>query len=358
MTMTTTTKRLLWIVNHQTLMAAEVPILRSLGWEVFVPKVTPADPSYRSAGHSHEYDEALGLEEGALGVLNLQNFYQHPWSPTVESIINDNFDVAVTTISAYTMPLSEAARKFTGTVVARVFGREHPERYSEWPETTRRPALLSELSAIGDRFVFAQSYDNLAEIEDEPFRSRAHTVTVPLPPSIYERAGDWRGDGTDAIFLCPAINDTGYYAGVYREIKSLFGDLPHRIFGRQFGTVTDPAVLPFLTDADLFDLYAAAPVFVYPSAEPRHLHYSPIEAMVVGTPVVYRRGSLLDRIAGERLPGACADDAELRELTERLLAGDRDLAERIRAAQGPIVEAFSADLARSQWQALLAGVAA
>ncbi len=58
---TTTTKRLLWIVNHQTLMAAEVPILRSLGWEVFVPKLTPNDPSYRSAGFSHEYDRALAL---------------------------------------------------------------------------------------------------------------------------------------------------------------------------------------------------------------------------------------------------------------------------------------------------------
>jgi hypothetical protein len=351
-------KRLLWIVNHQTLMAAEVPILRSLGWEVFVPKLVPNDVSYRSAGVSHAFDEALSLPGTALGVLNRQNFYQHPWSPTVEAIINEHFSLVVTTISHYTMALSEAARNFDGTVVARIFGREHPRRYSEWPETTRRPALLSELSAIGDRFVFAQSYDNLAEIEDEPFRSRAHTVTVPLAPSIYERAGAWRGDAADAIFLCPAINDTGYYAGIYREIKRLFGDLPHRIFGRQFGAVTDPAVLPFLTDADLFDLYAGAPVFVYPSAEPRHLHYSPIEAMVVGTPVVYREGSLLDRIAGERLPGACADDAELRELTERLLAGDRDLAERIRAAQGPIVEAFSADLARSQWQALLAGVAA
>jgi hypothetical protein len=339
-------------------MAAEVPILRSLGWQVFVPKVTPNDPSYRSAGFSHEYDEGLRLPESALAVLNLQNFYQHPWSPTVESIINEHFSAAVTTISTYTMPLSEAARKFTGTVVARVFGREHPERYSEWPSTTRRPALLTELAAIGDRFVFAQSYDNLAEIEDEPFHSRGHTVTVPLPPSIYEHAGEWRGDGADAIFLCPAINDTGYYANVYREIKRAFGDLPHRIFGRQFGEITDPAVLPYLSDDDLFELYATAPVFVYPSAEPRHVHYSPIEAMVVGTPVLYREGSLLDRLAGGGLAGACADDAELRAQTERLLAGDRDVAEQIRSSQRPIVEAFSSDLARRQWQALFAGAKA
>jgi glycosyltransferase involved in cell wall biosynthesis len=105
-------------------------------------------------------------------------------------------------------------------------------------------------------------------------------------------------------------------------------------------------------------LYAAAPVFVYPSSEPRHLHYSPLEAMVIGTPVVYRQGSLLDQIAGKRLPGACADDEEMRSLARRLLAGDRALAEQVRAAQGPILEAFSADLARRQWQSVYEGTAA
>ncbi|MDX6572859.1 MAG: hypothetical protein QOC86_2015, partial [Gaiellales bacterium] len=273
-------RRLLWIVNHQTLMAAEVPILRSLGWEVFIPKLVPDDVSYRSAGVSSEWDASLTLPPTALDVLNLQNFYQHPWSPTLESIIDEHFDTLATTMSHYTMPLSEAARKFKGTVVARVFGREHPERYSEWPKSTRRPGVLSELAAIGERFVFGQSYENLAEIEDEPLRSRAHTITVPLPPALYARAGSWRGDGSHALFLCPAINDTGYYANVYRGIKRVFGDLPHRIFGKQFGEISDPAVLPFQSDDELIELYAAAPVFVYPSSEPRHLHYSPLEAMV------------------------------------------------------------------------------
>jgi hypothetical protein len=349
------TKRLLWIVNHQTLVAAEVPILRSLGWEVFIPKIVPNDPSYRSSAISYEFDAALGLPESALAVLNRQNFYQHPWAPTVEAIINDNFSVLVATISHYTMPLSEAARKFTGTVVARVFGREQPRRYSDWADSTRRPALMSELRAVGDRFVFGQSYDSLAEIEDEPFRSRGHTVTVPLAPSTYAYQGLWRGDGDDAIFLCPAINDGGYYADIYRRIKESFGDLPHRIFGRQFGEISDPAVLAYLSDAGLTELYATAPVLVYPSTEPRHLHYSPLEAMVVGTPVLFRRGGLLDQIAGHPLPGCCADDAEMHAAAQRLLAGDRDLAERIRSSQNVILAAFSDDLARRQWQSLLAG---
>ena len=68
-------RRLLWIVNHKTLMPAEVPILRSLGWEVFVPKVVPDhDPGFRSAAITWEYDAALGLPRTALAVLNRHNF--------------------------------------------------------------------------------------------------------------------------------------------------------------------------------------------------------------------------------------------------------------------------------------------
>jgi hypothetical protein len=348
------TQRLLWIVNHEALMAAEVPILRSLGYEVFIPKLVPDDVSFRSAGVSYDHDAALTLPRTALHVLNLQDFYQRPWPPTVASIIDESFDVLIASLSYYAIALSEAARKFSGTVVARVFGREHPNTYSHLADA-RRPQLLDELAAIGDRFVLAQSYSNIAEVEREPLRSHGHTVVQALVPSVYRHAGTWKGGGEEAIFLCPAINDGGYYSGVYADIKRVFGDLPHRIFGRQYGEVDDPAVLPYLSDAELLELYAGTPVFVYPSAEPRHLHYSPVEAMVIGTPVLYRQGGLLDRSAGSQLPGACSDDAELHAKARRLLAGDAALAQQIRSSQVRIVEQFSDDNARRQWQSALAG---
>ena len=56
---TPSTRRLLRIVNHQTPMAAEVPILPSLGWEVFIPKLVPDDVSYRSAGVSSSRDASV-----------------------------------------------------------------------------------------------------------------------------------------------------------------------------------------------------------------------------------------------------------------------------------------------------------
>jgi glycosyltransferase involved in cell wall biosynthesis len=157
------------------------------------------------------------------------------------------------------------------------------------------------------------------------------------------------------VFLCPAIRPASYYGDIYDGIKRDFGDLPHVIFGRQVVPLDDPSILHYLTDAELVDLYASAPVFVYPHTEPRHMHYSPLEAMVVGTPTLYLRGALIDTLTrGANLPGACSDVEEMRAKTQRLLHGDRILAEAIRAAQGDILDAFSKGIAQRQWSAVLA----
>jgi hypothetical protein len=353
------TRRLLYLVNHRTLMPAEVPILQALGCEVFCAKVVPShDPGFRSALVTGEYDVGLSLPRLALDVLNGHNFYERSWPPTLRGIIAEHFDAIVSHLSYYTTPASESARHFPGLVVLRTFGREHPRRYAEFASVGPRPTLLAELESLGPRLVHAQGYNNIAEIEPPVLQRTATTVTVPLPAHMYAAAGCWTGGGDRAIFLCPAImadfNGGGYYAEIYRSIKRDFGDIPHTIFGRQTAPVDDPAVLPYLTDDALLDLYARAPVFVYPSSEPRHIHYSPIEAMVVGTPVLYRRGALTDTLArGADLPGACATTEEMRKKAFRLLCGGRALADAIRASQGAIVDQFSSDLAKRQWATVL-----
>jgi hypothetical protein len=348
-------QRLLWIVNHRTLMAAEVPILRSLGWEVFIPKIIPDhDPGYRSGATTYAFDVKLALPDPALRVLNRHNFYERGWPPTLEDIVNNYFSAIVAHFSYYTTTLSEAAVKFRGRIVARAFGREHPRTYSQFAEIGPRKNLLSELAAVGNRFVFGQGYDNIADIEPPELRSRAHTIIVPLPPELYGHQNTWRGGGAKAIFLCPAIRPHTFYGDIYDGIKRDFGDMPHFIFGRQVVPVDDPAILPYLTDAELLDLYATAPVFVYPHTEPRHVHYSPLEAIVVGTPTLFLRGALIDMLTGGAdLPSVCRDVGEMRAKAQRLLDGDQSLAHAIRITQGQVIEAFSPELARQQWATAL-----
>jgi hypothetical protein len=347
-------RRLIWIVNHRTLMSAEVPLFLEFGYEVFIPKIIPQhDPGYRSGIVSFDYDSTLTLSGPALRVLNSHDFYSRTWSSTLKAVVNDHFSVLITSVSGYLTPLAEAARHFEGTVVARVFGRENPRRYSEFFLDSAGARIRQDIGALGERFVFGQGFKNLADGEVDELRRRAHTITVPLPPYIYEHAGTWSGRAPDAILLCPDISVSAHYEEIYVQIKRDFGDLPHVIFGGQPEPVDDPHVLPYLTDQGLMQLYASAPVFIYPSTEPRHVHYSPIEAMVIGTPVLYRRGALIDTLAGIELPGACADVDEMRAKARVLLAGDRALADAIRAPQGDVVREFSAATAARQWGQIL-----
>ena len=77
--------------------------------------------------------------------------------------------------------------------------------------------------------------------------------------------------------------------------------------------------------------------------------------MVVGTPVLYLEGGLIDRLAGTRLPGACADVLEMKTKARRLLEGDRTLAEAIRSNQARVLETFAPEVVKGQWTAALFG---
>jgi hypothetical protein len=346
--------RLIWIVNHKTLLSAEVPILRSLGYSIFVPKIVPDNIAHRSAAVEYSYDADLKIPDGALEILNLHNFYEREWSPSLTLILNRYFDILVGAVSAFIAPISEAVRKFDGGVVARAFGRENPERFTSFFERSGDAALLDGVKAMGNRFIFGQGFDNLAEIEDSRLSDRARTITVAVPETVWERRGSWTGEEQKVLLLCPNIRDSNYYGAIYAELKNTFGMLPHSIFGRQNIPPDDPAVLPYLTDSELLESYRRARVFAYPSREPRHVHYSPIEAMIVGTPVLYRNGGLLDHLAGRRLPGCCESNEEMREKARRLLSTDIKLQGDIRESQERITEKFSTDLVRREWAQALA----
>jgi hypothetical protein len=346
-------RRLLYGLNHQTLLAAEVPILRELGWEVYVPKRLVNHHQFRSGMVTYEYDASLTLAPSELEVLNRHHFHLRRWSPTVAQIIRDNFDAVVGIFDLHGT-LAEPVRKFPGLVVARVFGREHPRTYTELIAMSETPRLLDELAALGERFVMGQGFSNIAEIEDEPLKSRARLIACPLPGDLYRAAGTWTGDNGHALFLCPMIGDDDLYQAHYRRTKDTFGHLRHRIFGRQMGPVDDPAVLPSLSNEELIAQYARSAVFVYPWDEPRHLHYSPVEAMVVGCPVLYLKGATIDLLlGGADLPGRCADLAEMHHKARRLLEGERAFADAVRTPQQAVVDTFDTDLVRRQWAAIL-----
>jgi hypothetical protein len=316
----------------------------------------PSLPAYRSGATDFGHDSSLQLSPESLGVLNAHGFYDEPWGTTLGILLNRYFDGLITAVNSFTAPLFEAIQKFDGLVVARVFGREAPRSYTEFFVGTEEANLLEQVETMRERFVFGQGYDALSEIEDRRLARRAHTISVPATSLVWGREREWRGDRQCVLLLCPQAHDGGYYEELYHRLKAIFGTVPHLIFGRQNRPISDDCVLPWLTDGELLELYARVAVFAYPSHEPRHVHYSPIEAMIIGCPVLYMRNALIDRLAGTVLPGRCENHDDMLAKTKRLISGDTLLSQKIRCSQRSVAAQFRLELARQQWAEVLASI--
>ena len=333
-------------------MPDETATVRGLGWTVFTPRVLPHGLDARSTSLEDAPDDAaLQLPSSVLELLRNYPFYDRQWSPTLKSIVNKHFDVMVT--SFYHAPYASSVRHFKGTLIARAFGREGDNTYNGLLSAWEDDGLVAATLNMGHRFVFGQAYAWLAEVEPPLFAQRAVTLPVPLPGWIKPAENAWTGIAPHALFFCPIITGSAYYKLIYDRIKTNFGGLPHIIFGKQAGHVEDPCVLPGLDDNSLRDLYVRSRVFVYPADEPRHLHYAPLEAMLVGVPVLYLRGALLDRVAGLELPGACKDLSEMCTKARSMLGGEVCLANSIRAAQKHVLRRFSNEAVRCAWRHIL-----
>jgi hypothetical protein len=345
------TRRILWALNHKTLMPDELSLLRELRFEVFCPRRLPTGVEGRGTRLDMSEERNASLPSDALAVLANHRFYERRWSPTISDIINKYFDVVVTAF--YPECYSSAVQNFRGLVIARAFGREGDKTYADLIAGWGVPNLKEAIAALGDRYIFGQAYPELQEIESPPHSKRALTIALPAPSWVKHRIGTWRGTDRRLLFNCPLVNDASYYKQIYDGIKANFGDMPHAIFGRQNGLISDSAVISSASDEEVLDLFASSAAFVYTSTEPRHLHYSPVEAIMVGTPVLYRSGALLDRLSGATLPGASSDIQEMRRKATLLISGDAVLREEILSSQSVLLSSFSRSAALSAWERVL-----
>lgn len=340
-------KRVLWLLNHRTLMPYEAKLLMELGYEVFTPKVIPKVAAFRSGAIDFSYDASLTVPPAVLARLNAFNFYEIEWPSDIVRDINRYFG------SAYVIPygkqVSEAVKKFEGQVILRAFGLDNSQTYHNVLQILYGERILDSIVALGDRFWFAGGYEQLVEVEPPMFSERQLFLPIGVPDNFWKTEDTYSGSEKRILFLCPNCVTNPYYAEVYRDFKEKFGDLPHAIVGTQDVPVDDPNVLGFVTDEELVRLYRDSAVMYYHSHELRHVHYSPIEGAINGMPVVYFADSLLGRMTPEITLGRCADLAEARAAVERVLSGDTAYIAAMRAEQRALAHKFSDEYCRAMW---------
>lgn len=338
-------RRVMWLLNHGAARRFEIPMLRRSGYsEIFLPKSYP-DYGFRSASVDWSEDSNLTIPAADLETLNATDWYndvpRHVWD-----IANRHFDVMFFLLH-FPEFVSDATRSFRGVMIWRTYGREIDDNYNGVLRKITRDRGPTWLKSIGERFVFGMAYEHLHMIEPDYIRKRA--VYLPLGMDDAEVRDEWQGSDKRMLFVCPDLETSPYYGRVYRNFMRDFGDLPYAIGGSQPIASTKPNVLGYLPQAEFDRNMRQFRVMYYHSSEPNHVHYHPFEAVKVGMPLVFLANGLLDRLGGKNLPGRATSAGAARRLIARLQAGDKALADRIRATQGVLLNDMQADRCAPFW---------
>ncbi|CAN5240168.1 glycosytransferase [soil metagenome] len=343
-------KRIAWLINHTTLMNFEVPLIHSLGFEVFTSKLCPEDDkNFRSGSVDYCFDSTLTLPSDVLNKLNEHNFYIEPITPQVASILNRYFSVVI--VAAYPFMAEQVMDKFYGRILLRVFGREFDYSYADLFSYGCGPEFKDKIFLLGERVWFAQCYSEIALNEPYFLQNRSVTLPLGLPPKIWQRADTWTGTQNKLLFFCPSIaSSPTYYGEIYKNFKKNFVGIPYTIAGEQpIPVVDDSNVAGFVSSQTIQAWFREYKVMFYHSQEERHLHYHPLEAIVYGMPLIYMKGGLLEKYSRDDQPGACDSFQEAREKIQRILNGDDQFIKEIKAKQHVLVNNFTYDYCHTEW---------
>jgi hypothetical protein len=340
-------RRVLWLLNHKTLLDFEVPLICSLGFEVLTPKVVPDDQvGFRSTRIDYGFDRDLTIPPEDIARLNSFDLYASVWTNEITALINKYFG----RVFVIGMPpvFREVLTKFKGEIYYRTFGVLNVQNYDLILTSVFGPEYQNWIEECGDRFRFAHAYEQMLEAEAPIFIGRACHLPVGLPSSLLKPERAWTGELAQILFVCPNINDVPYYRANYEIFKRTFGDFPHVIVGQQGANVDDPNVLGYVGETEYREILAKSRVFFYPSREQRHLHYAPIEAVAAGMPLVFFNDSLFSRLS--RSPGLAAASSifEARAWVERLLT-DLTVVDLVRQDQRSLLEQFTEAYCRPLW---------
>lgn len=341
-------KRILWLLNHDTLSKFELPLIRDLGFEVFTPKNVPKEILQQSGSRTYEYDQTLTIPVRDLEKLNNFNFYENSKFPFhINRIINQHFDIAIVMYNFHT--IENIVNYFQGIIFTRAFGLGNDIKYFDITEQFSHNLLLK-MQQIKERFYFSHCYESIAENEIGIYRDKSVFMPLGLPIDFYDIEDSWKGGLNKVLFFCSRINIFEESKRIYNKFKQDFEGFDYLVVGNQPIPVNDDRVTGFLQREELNNYYKECKVMFYHSTYPRHLHYHPLEAIIAGMPLIYMDKGLLSSLGGTRQTGRCKSISEARQKIKRILNNDTQLIEDIRKDQKEILYKFSYAYNRSEWE--------
>lgn len=330
--------RCLYICSHQTLIDFEVPILFAAGCEVYCVKSLQ---NIEARHHTVEakidrlnyYDAKLTIPKESVELLNQVHWYtNNRVSVEVMNILNTYFDFVVCTLLTEGNFLQQLVREFQGKVCIRYFGREGDLDYEYF---------MPRFEAAKTKFQFWFSYPEILkhEVERGTSVTQYQSFVIPLGcPEIFftEYLDTWKPSSSPKVcFVCSKINLQGYYTDIFHSFEAHFCDFINKgqvvLLGKN-NNIQRSYCKSNLNNKDFYAEMQMSQVMYYHGKEPRHMHYHPLEAVVIGLPLIFHSESLVSVFLPDS-PGKCNTIAEARTKVQRVLDNDTDFINSILTAQ-------------------------
>lgn len=310
-------KNILYIIGHKTLMDYEIPILIEKGYGVYVARIKDYNSLSLHTIHNtlDKYDSSLSLPASTLEKLNNTDFYSNSSSSSIDmGLINESFNIIFLTL--LDSPIRLFKTHFKGTIYYRLFGREAAYSYR---------GLVQASPNI--RYLFP--YEEVRSFELPPptviTKDNSYVVPLGVPDSLSKyHMNTWNPIINKVCFVCCKINNCSYYTNVYNTFMATIGArFDYQMLGKN-NNVINPNLLNGLDDTAYYSVISQCKVMYYNEVNARHLHYHPLEAIIIGVPIIFHRESLLNSFIGTS-PGACSSMEEIYTKLRQILDGDTAL---------------------------------
>jgi hypothetical protein len=323
-------KNILYILNHKTLIDFEVPILIKNDYGVLISKNDNLLPLGNSSHlNSSMYDYSLNIDKNNVDILNNIDWYSNKCiSQEIIDILNTNFKYIIITLLTSGDLLTQLCSKFNGIIFYRFFGMEDVKRYKNY--CIAHPKIKYFFS-YPEIYNFEKSFDNFFN------ESNSYIIPLGVPDNIIKYKNTYNPIINKICFICSKINICLYYTNIYTNFITNFKDkYDYILLGKDNETLNDNNKLNNLNDENYYKKISECKLMYYSSIEPRHLHYHPLESIVIGIPIIFYNESLLSSYLNNS-PGKCNNINEVYNKIDKILNNDTEFINSIINEQNKVI---------------------
>ena len=335
-------RNILYLVNHKTLTDFEVSILIEKDYGVYIPKI------YSSINRVHSINEKTDTNNDSLQHFKIEDFlylnkvdFFDPASfsdPRLLEVINRNFNTIFITAVLMGNIVNLFSQHFNGRIFFRFFGCVGDTSYVD--NLSRNGLFLEKLS---QRVQYIFSYQEIIDFEasKNTFFNPMNSYFIPLGISdhfftSYENS--FHPIHNHFLIIISNVDILDYYYKAYQNFDKLCKHFNFLILGKNNDIIqqNDERFRNQLKDEEYYNTMRQSMGLYYQHREPRHLHYHPLEAIIIGIPVLFYHDSLLSTSYLKGSPGECLDEKEVLCKLNLLRDGDTLFRESILQFQEPV----------------------